>query len=105
MTMGLVIECCLFGLFTMCMGCEQSQTILTNQTTIDRLKSRRMDGSTRLKEVRPLSYNMKEIFGGNGTFNLHWLLPTRPEFRDWEDMVGFVVQDDLEVKRNILTVV
>ncbi len=34
----LIIEAILFGLFTMCMACDQAQGIMSSQTAIDRLK-------------------------------------------------------------------
>ncbi|CAN0090246.1 unnamed protein product [Scytosiphon promiscuus] len=34
----LVVEAMLFGLFTMCMVCDQWEVVATNQTQIDRLK-------------------------------------------------------------------
>ena len=38
---GVVVEAILFGLFTMCMLCDQWTTVLTAQSAIDRFKGSR----------------------------------------------------------------
>lgn len=63
----LVLEAVLFGLFTMCMMCDQYSVITTGATQIDRLKGEVGD-----------SLGIREVFGGSsGGFALHWLLPVR----------------------------
>ncbi len=39
----LLVEAILFGLFTMCMMADQSESISTNQTQIDRLKNEKFE--------------------------------------------------------------
>ena len=39
----LLVEAILFGLFTICMMADQSESISTNQTQIDRLKKEKFD--------------------------------------------------------------
>lgn len=74
--MGLVIEAILFGLFTLCMMCDQYTTVTTNRTGIDRLKGD--------KGGKKASYmeNVKEVFGGPQSRGFHytWLLPVKPHF-------------------------
>lgn len=61
----LVLEAVLFGLFTLCMMCDQYSVITTGATQIDRLKGEAGD-----------SLGIREVFGGAGEgFSLHWLLP------------------------------
>lgn len=63
--MMLVLEAVLFGLFTLCMMCDQYSVITTGATQIDRLKGEVGD-----------SLGIREVFGGaSHGFSLHWLLP------------------------------
>ncbi|TDH70725.1 hypothetical protein CCR75_009092 [Bremia lactucae] len=61
----LIMEAVLFGLFTMCMMCDQYSVITTGTTQIDRLKGETTD-----------NLGLHEVFGGlDCKFSLHWLLP------------------------------
>jgi palmitoyltransferase ZDHHC3/7/25 len=61
----LVVEAVLFGLFTLCMMCDQYSVMSTGATQIDRLKG----------EVNT-SLGIHEVFGGaSGKFSYSWLLP------------------------------
>lgn len=63
----LVLEAVLFGLFTMCMMCDQYSMITTGMTQIDRFKGEVTD-----------TLGIREVFGGaSKRFALHWLLPVR----------------------------
>ncbi|CAM9444704.1 unnamed protein product [Ascophyllum nodosum] len=80
----LVVEAVLFGMFTMCMMCDQWETVTTNQTQIDRLKG----------ETHATSLEINEVFGGvrNGRrLRLDYFLPTRVAFPAdiWEDVMGY----------------
>ncbi|CAN0122450.1 unnamed protein product, partial [Ectocarpus sp. 8 AP-2014] len=80
----------LFGLFTMCMVCDQWEVVSTNQTQIDRLK-----GETHSQP----SLEINELFGGSsrngGRFRLDFFLPTRVSFPAdiWEEVMGYRCQD------------
>ncbi|CAM9812270.1 unnamed protein product, partial [Ectocarpus sp. 4 AP-2014] len=86
----LVVEAMLFGLFTMCMVCDQWEVVSTNQTQIDRLK-----GETHSQP----SLEINELFGGSsrngGRFRLDFFLPTRVSFPAdiWEEVMGYRCQD------------
>ena len=56
---GQVVEAILFGLFTMCMMCDQWSVVLTATTQIDRLKGRKEAAGKRV-----WCQNLTEVFGG-----------------------------------------
>ena len=69
---GLLVEGILFGLFTLCMLADQSETITSNRTQIDRLKNERHD----------IQEEINEVFGtpSNGKCHCSWFLPTQVDF-------------------------
>mmetsp|Transcript_2175 Transcript_2175/g.4092 ORF Transcript_2175/g.4092 Transcript_2175/m.4092 type:complete len:235 (-) Transcript_2175:57-761(-) len=71
---GLLVEGILFGLFTLCMLADQSETITSNQTQIDRLKNERHD----------IQEDINEVFGTSSKSQCHmsWFLPTAVVFPD-----------------------
>eukprot|EP00924_Labyrinthula_sp_SR-Ha-C_P004016 maker-scaffold_3-snap-gene-11.1-mRNA-1 protein AED:0.03 eAED:0.03 QI:81/1/1/1/0.33/0.25/4/228/342 len=76
----LAIEAVLFGLFTLCMLCDQSTVVFSAMTQIDRLKNESKKGNSVL-------YNMMEVFGGDGNgfsclqlFN--FFLPTGVKYKE-----------------------
>eukprot|EP00617_Octactis_speculum_P028079 CAMPEP_0185753222 /NCGR_PEP_ID=MMETSP1174-20130828/11949_1 /TAXON_ID=35687 /ORGANISM="Dictyocha speculum, Strain CCMP1381" /LENGTH=125 /DNA_ID=CAMNT_0028430963 /DNA_START=103 /DNA_END=480 /DNA_ORIENTATION=+ len=86
--MLVILEAILFGLFTLCMLCDQCNVLTSNETKIDRLKGE--------KHQQPTVVN--EIFGsvsdrGRICTCLVWLLPFKVSFpRDMRDEVlGFTV--------------
>lgn len=79
LVVGVVVCAILFGLFTLCMMCDQSQGVLTNTTGIDRLKGH---GGSSSKS------GLLEVFGGKG-FSLLWLLPTNVVWPDPEVVQGY----------------
>lgn len=66
---GILVEGILFGLFTLCMLADQSETITSNQTQIDRLKNERHD----------IQEEINEVFGTPASVkcDLSWFLPTQ----------------------------
>lgn len=98
---GVVIECLLFGLFTMCMMCDQSSVVLTSMTQIDRYKARK-EG---LEVARSsLLVNLSEVFGGDpykcSPLSIFvWLVPVAPKFFQEENMMGFRLLDSSEKVR------
>lgn len=70
LTALVLLEAVLFGLFTMCMLCDQCSVLTTNETKIDRLKGE--------KHLMPTAVN--EVFGSASSKGLcctwlKWLLP------------------------------
>ncbi|RLN47827.1 hypothetical protein BBJ28_00001743 [Nothophytophthora sp. Chile5] len=83
----LVLEAVLFGLFTMCMMCDQYSVITTGTTQIDRLKG----------EVAE-NLGLREVFGGSDKkFSLHWLLPVNIWFPSSvkNQVLGYVLEHEL----------
>lgn len=70
--MGLLVEGILFGLFTICMIADQSESIFSNQTQIDRLKNERHD----------IQDEVNEVFGTPSGKSCHssWFLPSKVIF-------------------------
>lgn len=79
---GVVVEAILFGLFTMCMMCDQWSVVLSSMTQIDRLKGERV-------RKRSTCDNLTEVFGGEPRFSIGWLLPIPVYFKDHERTYGF----------------
>eukprot|EP00937_MAST-01D_sp_MAST-1D-sp2_P001601 g1601.t1 len=84
--MFLFIEGLLFGMFTLCMLCDQASVVASNTTSIDRLKGD--------KGVERSSWeNLQEVFGGDKPgFRLHWLLPVPAYLPQLErnEALGFI---------------
>jgi hypothetical protein len=83
----------LFGIFTLCMMGDQSTTIWTNQTAIDRLKNVKHEGAA--------DYN--EVLGSPNSvsFDWQWLIPTPvrfPEYPDqrWQAAFGYCRESFLD---------
>ena len=87
---GVMVLAMLFGLFTLCMVCEQITTVSTNQTTIDRMKGGLVTG-----ERRSMMENLAEVFGGTGP-SITWILPTQVHFENPELSFGYIVTEDQE---------
>jgi hypothetical protein len=86
MMIALGIEACLFGLFTMCMMCDQWSVVLTGNTQIDQLKGGQEDS-----DHASIRSNLNEVFGGTPNFSLTWLLPTQVKFSAPEKVYKFRV--------------
>ena len=87
----LCIESLLFGLFTMCMLCDQVHSVVTNQTYIDRLKDRNSNSKRRRRGdgwCKRFFTHMREVVGDRPTI-LDWCLPTTPKWKDMELLYGF----------------
>ncbi|ETW00567.1 hypothetical protein, variant [Aphanomyces invadans] len=84
----LCMEAVLFGLFTMCMMCDQYSVITTGTTQIDRLKGETSE-----------NLGVREVFGGSSSKpSLHWLLPVNISFPESikEQLLGYALEE-LEV--------
>uniref|UniRef100_K3WKJ1 Palmitoyltransferase n=1 Tax=Globisporangium ultimum (strain ATCC 200006 / CBS 805.95 / DAOM BR144) TaxID=431595 RepID=K3WKJ1_GLOUD len=91
----LVLEAVLFGLFTMCMMCDQYSVITTGATQIDRLKGEVTD-----------NLGIREVFGGaSRRFSLHWLLPVNIWFPTSlkNQILGYVLEEELLCSDDELT--
>ncbi len=77
LTLLLVLEGTLFGLFTFCMGLDQWQMISTGLTQIDRLQcgDGGQDNGSYSGEIQE---DISEVCGGGRSFRFDWLLPTKP---------------------------
>jgi len=81
----LVVESCLFGLFTSCMILDQWSVVTTNVTQIDRLKG----------EENEVHHKFNEVFGGEYGFQWSWLVPTNVTFPKSvrSEILGYVSKD------------
>ena len=68
----LLVEALLFGLFTMCMMCDQYSVVATNQTMVDKLKGYKHDNLDDYNEVFGCSSKVR--------FGWDWLYPTPAQF-------------------------
>ena len=90
----LCIESLLFGLFTMCMLCDQIHSVVTNQTYIDRLKDKNSNSKRRRRGAgwwARFCTHMREVVGDRPKIQ-DWFLPTTPKWKDMELLYGFVCQ-------------
>jgi hypothetical protein len=99
-TLVLTICAIMFGLFTLCMMVDQSQVLVTGLTQIDRHKGGSSGGGSKLAVMtatetpEALSYKLRaEVFGGDGRFELTWLLPTPILYRNPEELTGYCFRD------------
>ena len=92
MMISLGVEACLFGLFTMCMMCDQWSVVLTGSTQIDQLKGGQEDS-----DRASIRSNLNEVFGGTPNFSLTWLLPTQVKFSAPEKVYRFRVYTEQEM--------
>jgi palmitoyltransferase len=84
---GLVVTGSLMFIFNGCIIVDQMDTMSYQRTAFAALAPKDKERHTKA------SANLRETFGGDGRFNMSWLLPTTPYFEteDWERMVGFTV--------------
>ena len=87
----LCIESFLFGLFTLCMLCDQVNSVVTNQTYIDRLKDKNNNSKRRRQGQgwwKRFFTHMREVVGDRPRIQ-DWFLPTTPKWKDMELLYGF----------------
>mmetsp|Transcript_23757 Transcript_23757/g.82609 ORF Transcript_23757/g.82609 Transcript_23757/m.82609 type:complete len:308 (-) Transcript_23757:145-1068(-) len=87
LVVGVVVCACLFGLFTLCMLCDQSHSVMTNTTGIDRLKGH--DEGSHAHGRAVMWSSLAEVFGGEPAFQLSWLLPTVVTWPDPDSVAGY----------------
>jgi len=88
LTALVMLEAILFGLFTLCMLCDQCAVLTTNETKIDRLKGERHAAPTVVNEI----FGEASSRGRLCTYAT-WLLPLRVKFPGEvkREVLGFVV--------------
>ncbi|DBA03614.1 TPA: hypothetical protein N0F65_006793 [Lagenidium giganteum] len=85
----------LFGLFTLCMMCDQYSVITTGTTQIDRLKGEVAD-----------TLGIREVFGGSSSnFTISWLLPVNIWFPSSVkyQLLGYILEDEMTVSEDELS--
>ncbi len=91
----LCVLAALFGLFTLCMMVDQSSTLATGLTQIDRHHASRAGPGAR--PLAPLwSESLAEVVGGDPAkegFNIFWLLPTPITYVNAEALTGYCFRD------------
>jgi palmitoyltransferase len=99
--LSIVVIAVLFGLFTCCLGIDQSNVVLTNQTQIDRMKGHDSSSSQAahaqdIDDRKSFWHNLSEVFGGDAAregMRLTWFLPTPIAYRDPEALTGYCFRD------------
>ena len=105
-TLTLTICAVLFGLFTLCMMVDQYQVLATGLTQIDRHKgggaaAGKFAVLAATETPEALVANMRaEVFGGDGRFDVTWLLPTPIVYRDPETLTGYCFRDTPRPRSN-----
>jgi len=80
----LTFEALMFGLFTICMLCDQVGSIVSDQTKIDRLQKKTF------RKANPFFQNLAEVMG-DAEYCSEWLWPSKPCWRDWETLYGYTL--------------
>ena len=87
----------LFGLFTLCMMVDQSSTLTTGLTQIDRHHVSRSGAEGGPSRITPLwSESLAEVVGGDPAregFSVFWLLPTPITYINAEALTGYCFRD------------
>ncbi|ETV84732.1 hypothetical protein H257_03837 [Aphanomyces astaci] len=81
----LCMEAVLFGLFTMCMMCDQYSVITTGTTQIDRLKGETSE-----------NLGVREVFGGtSNNLAMHWFFPVNIWFPESikDQLLGYALEE------------
>jgi hypothetical protein len=103
--MIMVVLALLFGIFTLCMMCDQYPALLDGLTQIDRLKARDTAGASRHHlRGRTSATALAEIFGGKSGDGVrwHWFVPTRVVYHDPEAITGYCLRDVYRPRRRHL---
>lgn len=82
------VEAFFFGMFTMCMICDQSTVLTTGQTQIDHHKLKRVLRKDEVK-ITTTSENLSLVFGGDGKPSIKWLIPIDVRWKQPERIFGF----------------
>jgi len=89
------VEALLFGLFTICMLCDQYSVVFSSMTQVERLKA---ELSVKAPPTRPrtTTEHLIEVFGGDG-LSIWWLIPVKARWKSREKIFQFVFpRDDFE---------
>jgi len=88
MNVFLGIEAFFFGMFTLCMMCDQYSVVYTGASHIDELKAKKHK-----KEVYRATFreSLQHIFGGDGSFSLWWFVPIDAKWKNPEKEFAFML--------------
>jgi hypothetical protein len=103
MMVFLAIEALLFGLFTMCMLCDQYGTVFSSMTQIERLKAENGGGGSLGgggHKTRSTVELLSEVFGGE-SFSFWWLLPVKATWKSHEKVFQYVFPRETEDMRDL----
>jgi hypothetical protein len=97
-TLGLVVLAVLFGIFTLCMICDQYPALQDGMTMIDRHHARDRAGANAaaIRTMRRSAAAARaETFGGRPSdgFRWHWLLPIAVSYPDPESITGYCLRE------------
>ena len=92
MSLLLLVESALFGLFTMCMKGDQLSVVMTNQTQIDKLKNYSYETKVDINEVFGCASDIR--------FQMNWLYPIPVRFRDSirDEVLGYTAEKTVVIK-------
>jgi len=87
----LLIESCLFGLFTLVMFFETVCSLMSGETYIDQLQSRHQKKAAK---TRTSFQNLQQVFGNNALWQ--WALPVAPWWRDQDERYPYQIPESDE---------
>ena len=89
MLIFLCIEALLFGLFTMCMLCDQYSVVFSAQTQVERLKAEAAakQAAGRAKSTAEF---LADVFGGEGV-SVEWLIPVQARWKSHEKVYQWML--------------
>ena len=83
------VEAFFFGMFTICMLCDQYSVLHNGVNHIEQLKARKL--KQELSQVSTFREGLMHIFGGDGSFSLWWLIPTDAKWKNAEKEFHFML--------------
>jgi len=92
----LFIEAILFGLFTMCMLCDQYSVVFSSQTQVERLKAEQLPSKPTSGRPKTTSEYLAEVFGGDA-FSPMWFVPVQARWKSRDRVYQWMMpRTDLE---------
>lgn len=84
------IEAFFFGMFTICMICDQAAVVSSGQSHIDVHKQKRVLKKEEVK-ASTMSENFATVFGGDGQPSIWWFVPIDAKWKNPEKHFGFML--------------
>ena len=92
----LMLEAILFGIFTLCMMCDQYEVIRQGATQIERKKG--VPELQRALRTKTFKDNLNELFG-TSRFSISWFLPTTVTWKNKDEIFAYQLLKDTKINQ------